>query len=45
VAEAGLVGMAYGKLVKQLGKTHQVELFPTTGASPSPSSANSSPAG
>lgn len=27
VAEAGLVGMAYGKLVKQLGKTHQIELF------------------
>ncbi|WP_172976658.1 hypothetical protein, partial [Citrobacter braakii] len=28
VSEDGLVGMAYGKLVEQLGKTHEVELFP-----------------
>ena len=27
VAEAGLVGMAYGKLAQKLGDTHRVELF------------------
>jgi hypothetical protein len=42
----GLVGMAYGKLVKQLGKTHEVRLFPYDWRQPIHGpSANSSPVG